>query len=210
MVVIDVLRAFTVTAYALAGGAEEVIYVADLERARRVAAGIPGAVLCAEVDGLPVAGVAISNSPTMVVAADLAGRILVQRSSAGVQALAAAAPTASGLLAASLVVAGATAARIRKLDPPLLTLLASRPDHHEDAACSAYLEALLEGSRPDLEALLAPLRASERHAEFARGGWPGFPATDLELSLLADRFDFALPVETGEHGHLRVRLARSS
>jgi len=71
VVVIDVLRAFTVSAYAIAGGAREVLYVADLEHARRVAARIPDAILSAEVDGLPVAGVEISNSPTMVAAADL-------------------------------------------------------------------------------------------------------------------------------------------
>src|SRR3981081_900795 len=107
-VVMAVLRAFTVSAYALAGGAREVLYVADLDRAREVAAKIPGAILCAEVDGLPVAGVPISNSPTMIEAADLAGRTLVQRSSAGVQSLAAATGAAQ-LFAAGLVLAPATA-----------------------------------------------------------------------------------------------------
>jgi 2-phosphosulfolactate phosphatase len=204
VVVIDVLRAFTVSAYALAGGAREVVYVADLERAREVAAGIPGAVLCAEVDGLPVAGVPISNSPTMIAAVDMAGRTLVQRSSAGVQSLAAAAG-ASQLLAAALVVAGATVRHLLRQGPELVTLVASRPDHPEDGACTAYLATLLEGGTPDLEALLAPLRASSRYAELAGGGVPGFPRTDLDLALALDRFDFALPVENGRDGLLRVR-----
>jgi 2-phosphosulfolactate phosphatase len=204
VVVIDVLRAFTVSAYALAGGATEVVYVADLERARAVAADIPGAVLCAEVDGLPVEGVPISNSPTMIAAADLAGRVLVQRSSAGVQSLAAA-TGATRLFAASLVVAAATAGRVLELEPEVVTLVESRPDHPEDAACAAYLAALLQGRRPDLDELLGPLRASARYAELAAGGWPGFPATDLDLALALDRFDFALPVERGADGLLRVR-----
>jgi 2-phosphosulfolactate phosphatase len=207
VIVIDVLRAFTVTAYALAGGAREVLYVADLERAREVAAGIPGAVLSAEVDGLPVAGIAISNSPTMIASADLAGRTLVQRSSAGVQSLAAAA-SAARLFASSLVVAGATARQALELEPELVTLVASRPDHPEDGACAAYLAALLEGGSPDLEGLLGVLRASGRYAELAAGGVPGFPATDLALALELDRFDFALPVERGEDGLLRVRRSR--
>jgi 2-phosphosulfolactate phosphatase len=207
VVVIDVLRAFTVSAYALAGGAREILYVADLERARQVAAAIPGAVLSAEVDGLPVEGVAISNSPTQVAAADLAGRTLVQRSSAGVQALAAVSSRAEGLLAASLVVAGATAAEILRRRPRLVTLLPSVPDHDEDVACAGALEELLQGGRPDLDALLGPLRASQRYAELASGTRPGFPATDLDLALALDRFDFPLPVETGEDGSLLVRPA---
>jgi 2-phosphosulfolactate phosphatase len=207
VVVIDVLRAFTVTAYALAGGAREVLYVADLARAREVAADIPGAVLCAEVDGLPVEGVAISNSPTMIAAADLRGRTLVQRSSAGVQALARATATAAELLAASLVVAAATAAEIRRRDPELVTLVPSWNEHQEDVACARYLEGLLAGERPDLEELLAPLRASDRYAEFAAGGRPGFPPGDLELALVADTFDFPLPVERAG-GLLRVRPPR--
>jgi 2-phosphosulfolactate phosphatase len=206
VVVIDVFRAFTVSAYAIAGGAREVLYVADLDRAREVAAKIPRAVLCAEVDGLPVAGVPISNSPTMIEAADLAGRTLVQRSSAGVQSLAAAAAT--HLFAASLVVAGATARRVLELEPALVTLIASRPDHPEDAACRAYLAGLLRGRQPDLESLLGPLRASSRYAELARGTVPGFPATDLDLALALDRFDFALPVQRTADGLLRVRRSR--
>jgi 2-phosphosulfolactate phosphatase len=204
VVVIDVLRAFTVSAYALAGGAEEVVYVADLERAREVAAGIPGAVLCAEVDGLPVPGIPISNSPTMIAAADLAGRTLVQRSSAGVQSLAAAAG-ASHLFAAALVIAGATVRAVLRLEPELVTLVPSRVDHPEDLACGGYLAGLLEGGTPDLEALLTPLRSSRRYAEMARGGVPGFPGTDLGLALVLDRFDFALPVDRGADGLLRVR-----
>jgi 2-phosphosulfolactate phosphatase len=207
VVVIDVLRAFTVSAYALAGGAREVVYVADLERAREVAAGIPGAVLSAEVDGLPVAGIAISNSPTMVAATDMAGRTLVQRSSAGVQSLAAA-TGATSLFAASLVVAAATARQVIELEPELVTLVASRPDHPEDAACAEYLAELLRGGKPDLEALLGPLRASSRYLGLAAGGVAGFPTSDLELSLAADRFDFALPVERSAAGLLLVTPTR--
>jgi 2-phosphosulfolactate phosphatase len=204
VVVIDVLRAFTVSAYALAGGAREVVYVAEVEEAIRVAEAIPGALLSAEVDGLPVAGIAISNSPTMIAAANLEGRTLVQRSSAGVQALLAAVE-ADALLGGALVVAGATVRRIAELEPELVTLVASRPDHAEDIACAAYLAALLGEGRPDLASLLAPLRASDRYLELAAGRWPGFPASDLELALVADRFDFPLSVATGADGLLRVR-----
>src|SRR5579859_2245326 len=103
VVVIDVLRAFTVSAYALAGGATECLLVATVEEAFAVSSRIPGSLLSAEVDGLPIPGIEISNSPTLLLRHDLAGRTLVQRTSAGTQGVAAA-TGADQLLAASLVV----------------------------------------------------------------------------------------------------------
>jgi 2-phosphosulfolactate phosphatase len=209
VVVIDVLRAFTVSAYALAGGAVECRLVAEVEEAWALASCIEGAVISAEVEGLPVEGIAISNSPTMVRDAGLRGRTLVQRTSSGTQGVVAAAG-AERLYACSLVVASATARAIAAADPELVTLVATGSDrgHPEDAACAAYVEAVLRGERPDLEALLAPLRATGRYRELATGRWPGFPASDVELSLAADRFDFAMPVERGARG-LRLRALLS-
>jgi hypothetical protein len=51
--------------------------------------------------------------------------------------------------------------------------------------------------------LLQPLRDSARYARAMSGTWPGFPPTDLELALIADRFDFAMPAT--RHGtYLRL------
>src|SRR3982074_392555 len=88
-VVIDVLRSFTVSAYALAGGARECRLVTTTQAALALAASIPDALVSAEEEGLPIPGIAISNSPTQITAADLKGRVLVQRSSAGTQGAAA-------------------------------------------------------------------------------------------------------------------------
>jgi 2-phosphosulfolactate phosphatase len=205
VVVIDVLRAFTVSAYALAGGASACRLVREVDEARALAASLDGALVSAEIDGLPVEGIPISNSPTQIEEADLRGRVLVQRSSAGTQA-AAAASGADRLLAASLVVAGATARAILVERPERVTIVASRPDHEEDTACAAYVEAMLRGRRPPLDDLLAPLKRGARYQRLASGTWPGFPVTDLSLALVADRFDFAMPVERDELGLVVRRL----
>src|ERR1700694_2166282 len=123
VVVIDVLRAFTVSAYALAGGAAECRLVAEVEEARSLAARLPGAIVSAEVEGLPVPGIAISNSPTMIRDLDLRGRVLVQRSSSGTQCVLAAG-RAERLYAAGLVVARATVTAIREAGPGGGTLVA--------------------------------------------------------------------------------------
>jgi 2-phosphosulfolactate phosphatase len=196
VVVFDVIRAFTVSAYALAGGASECRLVGSIEEARALADSLPGAVISAEVEGLPVDGIAISNSPTMVRDADLRGRPLVQRTSSGTQGVVAA-TGAERLFACSLAVASATARVIRVAAPDLVTLVAAGGDrgHHEDRACARYVEGVLGDGRPDLDELLAPLRATPRYRELAAGGWPGFPSTDIDLCLAADRFDFAMPVQ---------------
>ncbi len=198
VVVIDVLRAFSVSAYALAAGAECCRLVREVAEAKALAARIPGSVLSAEVDGFPVAGIPISNSPTQITSTDLKGRVLVQRSSAGTQAMAAA-TRAERRYAGALVVASATAREIRRSGCELVTLVASRPDHEEDVACARLLEALLRGE-PAPAGVLDDLYASPRYQEVSSGEQAGFPSTDCTLALMTDRFDFAMPVGTDELG----------
>lgn len=204
VVVIDVLRAFTVSAYALAGGARECRLVRTVDEARELAARTQRSIICAEEDALPVPGIAISNSPTAISELDLKDCVLIQRSSAGTQVVAEVAKARQGgdILAASLVVARATAKACLLRAPDTLTLVASA-DHPEDHACALYIEGIIRGHEPDLEELLGPVRATARYQRVAAGQWPGFPPTDLELSLTPDRFDFAMPVEP-RPGYLRL------
>jgi 2-phosphosulfolactate phosphatase len=201
VVVIDVLRSFTVSAYALAGGARECLLVPTVVEARALHAQMPGSLLCAEEEALPVPGIPISNSPTQVKAAELRDRVLIQRSSAGTTVMAAV-ESADEMYAASLVVAWATVKACLSKSPRVLTFIASA-DHPEDHACARYMEGLLRGKRADIDALLQPLRDSERYARAISGEWPGFPPSDLELSLATDRFDFAMPV-TRQPNYLRL------
>jgi 2-phosphosulfolactate phosphatase len=200
VVVIDVLRAFTVSAYALAGGARECRLVRTVAEARALAMQTEGAVICAEEEALPVEGIPISNSPTMIQAADLVGRVLIQRSTAGTQVAAAA--KSDDIFAASLVVAHATVQACLLREPETITFVASA-DHPEDHACGRYMQALVEGRRPDIDSLLEPLKQTERYRRAISGEWPGFPRTDLDFSLTPDRFDFAMPV-TRQTGFLRL------
>jgi 2-phosphosulfolactate phosphatase len=204
-VVIDVLRSFTVSAHALAGGARECRLVTTTAEARAIAASIPGALLSAEENALPIPGIPISNSPTKLLEeGDLSERILVQRSSAGTQVAAAVRPEID-IFAASLVVARATVQACLLRRPDVLTLIASA-DHPEDHACARYMEAIVRDEKPDVERLLQPLRDSERYKRVMSNAWPGFPPTDLELSLMPDRFNFAMPA-TREPGYLRLNRA---
>jgi 2-phosphosulfolactate phosphatase len=205
VVVIDVLRSFTVSAYALAGGARECRLVTTVDEARALAARTPGAVICAEEDALPVEGIPISNSPTQISRLDLRDRVLIQRSTAGTQV--AAAVQGDDIFAASLVVARATVQACLLTNPHTLTLIASA-DHPEDHACASYMEGLARGEKRDIEELLEPLRQSDRYRRLRSGSWPGFPPTDLDLALKPDLFEFAMPV-TRANGYLRLTATAS-
>jgi len=194
VVVIDVIRAFTVSAWAFARGAVECRLTDTVEEAAALAASIPGAVLSAEEDGLPVPGIPISNSPSMIKALDLAGRVLVMRSSAGTRGVMAC-DAADHVLAAGLVNASATARFLLRHDPPRVLLLSTgaHDGYPEDRACAELIADLLLGRRPPpLEHLLAPLRVTGRYRRLLQGRQPGFPIEDLDLCLALDAFDFVM------------------
>jgi 2-phosphosulfolactate phosphatase len=196
VVVIDVLRSFTVSAYALAGGARECLLVSTVDEALALARRIPDAIVCAEENALPIPGIDISNSPTQIRAARIQGKTLIQRSSAGTPVIGAV-KAGDGMFAGSLVVARATAQACLSRRPSTVTLVASA-DFPEDHACAQYIEAVLRGGGVDLDSLLQPLRESERYRQVMAGLWPGFPPTDIDLSLDVDRFDFAMSASRHE------------
>lgn len=208
VVVIDVFRAFTVSATALGEGALECRLTTDVEEALALQARIPGSIVSAEVEGYPVPGAPISNSPSQVLEAGLSGRVLVQRSSDGTRGAVAAFAGGGPVFAGALVVAAATAEQIRRLAPAQVTLVAmgTPRGHCEDRACAEVLEALLTGSPiPDLELLLRPVLADERCRKVRAGQWPGFPEQDLDLCTRLDRYDFAMPLSRDRLG---IRLTR--
>src|SRR5512138_2847773 len=111
VIVVDVIRAFTNAAYAFARGARQIYPVSTVEEAFALKAAIPNSRLGGEVGGLPPEGFDFGNSPTQTNTLDLKGCAIIQRTGAGTQGIVRSV-NASTLLAASLVVAGATVAHI--------------------------------------------------------------------------------------------------
>jgi 2-phosphosulfolactate phosphatase len=199
---VEILHATGIDGARDARGVVVVIDVSTVDEALALAQRIPDAIVCAEENALPIPGIDISNSPTQIRAAHVQGRTLIQRSSAGTQVIGAV-RSGDGMFAGSLVVASATAQACLLRHPSTVTLVASA-DYPEDHACAQYIEAALLGGRVDLDLLLQPLRESERYRKVMAGKWPGFPATDVELSLAVDRFDFAMPA-TRQDGNIALR-----
>src|SRR6185437_3438701 len=220
-VVIDVLRAFTVAAYALAGGARELLLVRSVAEALALRAeSHPDALLAGEVDGRMIPGFDINNSPVMMRAAGVRDRLIIQRTGAGTQG-AVSARHASRLLVASLVNARATAtyaahlATAHALEQITLVPTANTIEDEgraaiEDDICADYLEALLHG-RDDASSILtqgiARLEANERLGIWSQG-LADFPPDDVTAALAVDQFDFAMAGERRTHGAVEYVAVR--
>ena len=204
-VVIDVLRAFSFCAFALDAGVARLIVMDDLDETLEVARRIPGGI--AGKDGAPAEGFELFNSPGQLLERDdLAGRTVVHRTGAGTVG-AVAARRADHVFCASFVVAEATAARVRALDPGHVTFVISGDDGRadDDLACAEYLAHRIERRPVD------PTPFLERVSVVGQGlrdglarGYRGVHADDVDLCMDVDRFHFAMRAVDGDDGLLEV------
>jgi 2-phosphosulfolactate phosphatase len=208
--IIDVFRAFTTAAVALANGASRIIMVSTAEEALALRGKGVGQVCVGEVGGRAPAGFDFGNSPFEVSRVDFRGQTLIQRTSAGTQGIVLA-EKAQLIYATSLVVASTTAKALRSGAPNCITLVAmgnnaiSRTD--EDELCALHLRSLLEGKSGNAEAVRALILASEEAERFGDPARPHFHPADLEIALDIDRYDFAIRVDTNE-GRPVARIER--
>ncbi|MDT0343487.1 2-phosphosulfolactate phosphatase [Streptomyces litchfieldiae] len=205
-VVIDVMRAFTVTAWAFARGAERIVFADTLEQALDLKARNPG--WLAFQDGVPKPGFDLANSPAMLRSLDVAGRTVVQKTTAGtVGALAVA--DAGVVLCASFVVAEATARFLRERRPEEVTFVVTGEGGRaaEDLACARYIAGRVTGAAGDPAPFLDLARGSAAAANLTEGvrrGHRGVHPDDVELCLAVDTFPFAMAAAR-EGAHLVLR-----
>jgi 2-phosphosulfolactate phosphatase len=195
VVVIDVLRAFTTAACALASGARAIELVATPAEGLARKAADPALVLVGEVGGRPIAGFDHGNSPECMSQLDLAGRTLVLRSSSGVQGALLASRTCAALFLGSFVTASATVRAARALagDVTLVAMGSPEgPDGPEDEACAELLATLLADETPDHARLLRTAHASPAAQLALDPAVDWITSGDLALALALDRFDFAV------------------
>lgn len=208
VVVIDVLRSFTTSAYAFAAGVSTIYPVDSIAGAFRLQRRLPDAVTSGAVGGGdPIPGFDFGNSPSAVQGVDLRGRPLIQTTAAGVRGLTRF-RHARALFAGSLVLGRATAEALRALQPSEVCFVITGEwvdrDGDEDLACADYLEALLRGEAADPALFAARVRNSDFGRRFQAATNPHLPPADLTLCAQVDCFDFAL-VAASCDGHLQLR-----
>ncbi|WP_326656510.1 2-phosphosulfolactate phosphatase [Streptomyces sp. NBC_00385] len=200
-VVVDVMRAYTVAAWAFARGAEKIVLAGSLDEALALKAQHPDWI--ALKDGPPAPGFDAVNSPGLLRSADLGGRTVVQKTTAGtVGALAV--KDARLVLCAGFVVAEATARLLRARGSDRVTFVVTGEDGQadEDLACAQYIAGRADGTATDAAEFLRRGAASRAATELTDGVRQGVHPDDVELCLELDRFPFAM-VATSE-GSLMV------
>ena len=206
-VIIDVFRAFTTAAVAFSRGAEKIILVAEVSEALDLKSRGHGELCMGEVHGTRPEGFDFGNSPFELSEADVEGKVLIQSTRAGTVGVAAAGD-ADHIFGGSLVVAAATARAILQLSPNVVSLVAmgwegnTRTD--EDEQCALYMRNLLEGRRPDMEAVRKLVLAGAEAQKYGDASQPQFHPNDRDIALQVDAFPFAIRI-SGEDGLLVAR-----
>jgi 2-phosphosulfolactate phosphatase len=211
VVAVDVIRAFTTAAYAFAAGAREIWLVADVDDALDFKRRHPGALAMGEDHGRRPAGFDFSNSPVAISRADLSGRVLVQRTSAGTRGVVAA-HRAARLWCASLVCASATARAIKRHDAqPPTYLITGRfqeggpSSGADDLATAELIERARVGAPLDAARTAAFVAGSDEAIFTLRLGEGHVDPDDIAYATRVDAFDFAMGATSVEGG---VRLDR--
>ena len=200
--VIDVFRAFTTAAVALANGASRIVMVGTVDEALALRDAGIGQVCMGEVRGQAPAEFDFGNSPFEVAAVDFSGKTIIQRTSAGTQGIVAAANRADRLYAASLVTADATVRAMLAGSPGRISIVAmgdngiNRTD--EDEICAIHLRNRLEGRPGERRAVRGLILAGGEVARFHDPGRPHLHPEDVEIALDIDRYDFAVRVRIEE------------
>ncbi|MCL7380577.1 2-phosphosulfolactate phosphatase [Streptomyces sp. 35G-GA-8] len=190
-VVVDVMRAFTVAAWAFAQGAEKIVLAESPHEALALKVRHPEWV--ALKDGPPAPGFDTVNSPGLLRSIDLGGRTVVQTTTAGtVGALAV--REASLVLCASFVVAEATARLLRTRECDSVTFVVTGEDGQadEDLACAQYIARRATEAGTDATEFLRRAGESRAAAELTQGVRQGAHPDDVALCLELDRFPFGM------------------
>ncbi|MDQ8703997.1 2-phosphosulfolactate phosphatase [Streptomyces sp. LHD-70] len=207
-VVVDVMRAYTVAAWAFAQGAEKIVLAASLDEALALKARHPDWV--ALKDGPAAPGFDAVNSPGLLRSTDLGGRTVVQKTTAGtVGALAV--KEASLVLCAGFVVAEATARllRARGCDKVTFVVTGEGGRADEDLACAQYIAGRADEAVTDAAPFLRRAATSRAATELTEGVRQGVHPDDVALCLELDRFPFAL-VAAQEDTLMVLRAADSA
>ncbi|WP_282688161.1 MULTISPECIES: 2-phosphosulfolactate phosphatase [unclassified Streptomyces] len=202
-VVVDVMRAYTVAAWAFARGAEKIVLAESLNDALALKACHPDWV--ALKDGAPAPGFDAVNSPGRLRSTYLGGRTVVQKTTAGtVGALAV--KEASLVLCAGFVVAEATAGLLRQRGCDAVTFVVTGEGGRaeEDLACAQYIARRAAGTGTDATPFVRRAAGSRAAAELTGGVREGAHRDDVALCLEVDRFPFAM-VATQEDSLMVLR-----
>jgi 2-phosphosulfolactate phosphatase len=200
VIVVDILRAATMEAYALASGAKEIIPVATKEEAFELKKQNPDYLLAGEEQGVNIPNFDYGNSPSEMLKTDLKGKTIIHRSTLGTQGLVNAI-YADRLIFGSFVTLSAIVRYIRHENPDIVSIVVMDDPKTEDDKFAQFLIDILNDKHPEINTIIEELINQERVEWYFNKDMPQFPEDDFHLAFDLNRFDFICLVEK-ENGQL--------
>ena len=207
VVIVDVFRAFTTASIAFSRGADRILLVAQVEEALDLRGRGLGDLCMGEVGGMRPPDFDFGNSPFELSQADVRGKTLIQSTRAGTVGVAAA-RKADQIYVASLVIAEATVKAVARSSPDVVSIVAMGSEGKmradEDEQCALYMRNLLQGRKPDRDAVRTLILTGAETQKYGDPVLPHFHPEDVDLALQIDSIHFAIKV-TRERGLLVAR-----
>jgi 2-phosphosulfolactate phosphatase len=199
-VIVDIYRAATVAAYALGHGAKYIIPVTTKEQAFTLKKKNPHYLLMGEELGIKIEGFDFGNSPLAITKADIKGKILVQRTSAGTQGLVQT-QYAEEVIFGSFPITKAIAKYIQNKKPKTVSIVAMDGKESEDEFFANFLKKTIRDQQPDPKVIKQFILNHPRSTRFLDPKKPEFPEEDAHLALTIDCFDFICKLVKTNSGH---------
>ena len=216
-IIIDVIRAFSVSFFAFKRHVDKIKLVNLEEEALLAKKKYPNSLLSGEVAGYKIDSFDFGNSPYEVSSKDLSGKTLIQKTTNGV-AVALASLNASHVIVTGFNNAYSTALYVKDLLTTLnkesvtVNIIASHPDGREDFACAKYIEKLLLDDFSSIQKIEEETSSiilnSQAAKKFLDTSNHDFSILDLLLCASPFKSEFIMEVEM-EGGNLPVIIKKN-
>jgi len=201
-IVIDVIRAFTVSHLAFIRGVREIFLVNTVSEAFALKTQHPAYLLAGEIAGLPIADFDLDNSPHTFSEADIEQKTLVQKTSNGVKATLCAL-NAETILVTGLSNAKKTALYARQLasikSNSTINIIASHAGDDDDLACAEYIRDVLLGlNQIQLDRIQSRIKVSRPAQKFFDPVQEKFDVRDMDYCTQEIDSDFVMVVDKSQ------------
>ncbi len=200
-IIIDVIRAFTVSHYAFLNGIKEIILTNDISMAKILRHTNTPCITSGEVQGYKIPEFDYGNSPYDLNEAEISDKTLIQKTTNGVS-VTLALLNADYIFVTGYSNAANTIQYINKLITTIpensihINLIASHPSGDEDLACAEYMKYLLLNNTQQHkeEETVYRILHSEAAKKFLNSDNKDFSPIDLVLCSIKKKNDFAMKI----------------